>query len=130
MKKLIIAILAFAYLGASTGLVVTTHYCMGVLASWNLGNHHSATCGQCGMEKKNQGACCTDEHKFFKASPDQKLSEPAFYKAQLQVAALPSPFIAFSEPTPTFYTIENPTGHGPPWYHGVSNYILTCDYRI
>ncbi len=103
---------------------------MGQLANWNLGNHDSDTCGQCGMEKTNQGACCTDEHKFFKASPDQKLTDPAFYQAPLHVAALPVPFIEFNEITPTAYAIEGPTGHDPPLYHGISIYILTCNYRI
>lgn len=130
MKKLIVIILAIAYLGTSSGAVISMHHCMGKLANWTFGNDESKTCGKCGMEKKSNRGCCQDEHKFFKSSSDQKITESAFNEVQLLAAALPAPFFEVKNITLPCITEENPTSHAPPLHHGVSIYILTCDYRI
>ena len=130
MKKFIVTILAFAYLGTSTGAMVSMHFCVGKLANWTFGNDDTKTCGKCGMEKKTNTGCCQDEHKFFKSSSDQKITESAFNDIQIIAAVLPAPFFPVSDVVLPRITEENPRGHSPPLLHGISIYIFTCDYRI
>jgi hypothetical protein len=130
MKRIIVTILAIAYLGTSTGAMISMHFCMGKLANWSFGNDETKTCGKCGMEKKSNHGCCQDEHKFFKSSSDQKITESAFKQVQSLAAVLPAPFFELTDVVLPRITEENPTGHAPPLHHGVSIYIFTCDYRI
>jgi len=130
MKRIIVTILAIAYLGTSTGAMISMHFCMGKLANWSFGNDETKTCGKCGMEKKTNHGCCQDEHKFFKSSSDQKITESAFNEIQLLAAVLPASFVEVKHVVLPCITEENPTGHAPPLHHGVSIYVLTCDYRI
>lgn len=129
MKKIIVSILAIAYLGTSTGVMVNMHYCMGKLANWSFGSNVSKTCGNCGMETQNMG-CCKDEHKFIKNSSDQKITQPALNQAQLVSTALPVSFVDFFQIQLSGLTKESLKSHDPPLHHGISIYNFTCDYRI
>lgn len=130
MKKFIITILAIAYLGTSTGAMVSIHFCRGKLANWTFGNDGSKTCGKCGMEKKSKAACCQYEHRFIKSTSDQKITESAFSQFHLAATALPVPCFEIKNVALPRITGKNPTGHAPPLHHGISIYMLTCDYRI
>lgn len=129
MKKIIVTILAIAYLGTSTGAMVNMHYCMGKLANWGLGNDDSRTCGKCGMEKQNKG-CCKDEHKFFKSQTDQQTTVSAFHL--LQIVAVALPVSCFEIPSVDIFTIskENPISHAPPQDSDVAVYIRNCVFLI
>ena len=130
MKRIIIIILMLAYFGASTGSIVNIHYCMGELANWGLGIDDSKVCGKCGMEEQNNGGCCKDEQKFFKASSDQKITEPTNLQIQKIATAALIPYIKFIQPTLVSSVIESSAAHDPPLYHGIAIYIFACDYRI
>jgi len=57
MKKLFVLILAFVHLGASAGVTMHMHYCMGKAYGWELTEQKGKACGKCGMaktEKKNK----------------------------------------------------------------------------
>ena len=130
MKKFLVAILAFAYLGTSTGAMVSMQFCMGKFANWTFGNDDSKTCGKCGMEKKSNGGCCQDDHRFLKSSPDQKITELSFNEVRLFTAVVPAPLFKINDVVLSRTIEESPTGHAPPLNHSISIYILTCDYRI
>ena len=53
----------FFYLGATTGVAITTHYCMGEIAGMALGHQDTDYWGTCGMD--NSG-CCHDDLAFHK----------------------------------------------------------------
>lgn len=46
------------YTTASSGTVLSLHYCMGDLAGVSVGEKISSQCGKCGMKDKD---CCHDE---------------------------------------------------------------------
>ena len=130
MKRIIVTILAIAYLGTSTGAVISMHFCMGKLANWSFGNDETKTCGKCGMEKKSNHGCCQDQHKFFKSSSDQKITESAFNQIQLLAAVLPAPFFEVKDVVLPRITEENSTGHAPPLGIGVAVYLRNCVFLI
>jgi len=129
MKKIIVTILAIAYLGTSTGAMVNMHYCMGKLANWGLGNDGSRTCGKCGMEKQNKG-CCKDESKFVKSQTDQQTTVSVFHLLQIVTVSLP--VSCFELPSFDIFTIskENPISHAPPQGSDVAVYIRNCVFLI
>lgn len=102
---------------------------MGKLASWAIGSDNSKSCGKCGMEKKNKGGCCHDEHKFVKSSIDQKTVEASidYVKA---FAASPLKFPEFNVVCFIPTSVRTYAVHDPPLHHGVSIYIFNCIYRI
>lgn len=63
MRKVLIAITAFLYLAAASGVVVNLHYCMGKMVAVSYGEHDDA-CGKCGTNF-NEGSCRT-EYKLVK----------------------------------------------------------------
>ena len=128
MKKLVVAIIALLYISTSSGAVVHLHYCMGNLAGWSFGDDKSATCGGCGMDKKDNG-CCKDDHEFLKNDSDQKATE-AVQMIQLLAVGLPVSFIEISSTDFHSVTIENPINHAPPRTSGVALYILNCVFLI
>ena len=132
MKKLIVIILAIAYLGTSSGAVISMHYCMGKLANWTFGNDETKTCGKCGMEKANEkdSGCCKDEHKFVKGNTDQKTAEEGFQFIQLTSVALPVSYIEIPLPYFSSVTVQNPFSHAPPRSGGVAVYIRNCVFLI
>ena len=69
MKKLFTGILAFIYLGTSTGIALNVHYCMGKFSSVELFHHDK--CGKCGMQTAK--GCCKDEVKIVKLSDTHKV---------------------------------------------------------
>jgi hypothetical protein len=128
VKQFIVAILAFLYLGVSSGIAMEIHYCMGEKAGVEFYSGDAKKCGKCGMTEKKNG-CCSDEHKFYKlddlhkkASNDVNFETPVFI--------LSNSFPAYDfilETTPVENTINN---HSPPVYSGPSACILNCVFRI
>lgn len=88
MKKLAIVILAFLYLGTTSGATVNIHYCMGKFVEWGFGHSTTEKCDSCGMfktlDKKN---CCHDENKLIKLDGDHKSAEIFFSFLQLSSPA-------------------------------------------
>jgi hypothetical protein len=70
MKKIIVFILAFIYMGVTSGIAMDIHYCMGKKAGFDFYKSTNDKCGKCGMKGKK--GCCKDDHKFYKLSDSHK----------------------------------------------------------
>lgn len=132
MKKIIISIAAFFYIGTTTGAVLHLHYCMGTLAGWELFHQSSKKCGKCGMEKSatNDNGCCKDENKFLKNVTDQQVAKPFLQLQPNFVDIINTTFV-----TPTiniflFKKISSPITHPPPPDSGQFILILHCVFLI
>jgi len=55
--------LLFVHTAASSGTVLSLHYCMGDFASVSIGHKDKKGCDKCGMENKG---CCHDDVKVIK----------------------------------------------------------------
>jgi hypothetical protein len=130
MKKFFIAILAFLYIGTSTGAVVHLHYCMGELAYWGLGYNQTKVCGECGMDEKDATGCCKDEHTFIKNDDDQKIAENFFHFADSTLVAINaheadlSLTLVFSLPGKNF------SDNSPPRWNSVAVYLFKRTFLI
>lgn len=132
MKKFVVAILAFLYLGTSAGATLHMHYCMGKLADWGLSHSKSKTCGNCGMEKSEEkdNGCCKDEHKFVKIDNDQKAAESFLINFSLQVIDLPVAYFSLPDTPVSSVTEKHPVSHAPPRITDVAVYIRNCSFLI
>lgn len=132
MKKLITAILAFLYLGTSTGATLHMHYCMGKLADWGLGHKESKICDSCGMEKSNEkdNGCCKDEHKFVKNNSDQKVVESSFRLMEVMGTTFLPGYTELPSIQLTSVTEENPVSNAPPREQSIAVYILNRTFLI
>jgi len=131
MKRILIAIAAFLYLGSSAGATVHLHYCMGKLVDWGLGYNHLKVWGECGMEEENsKDNCCKDEHTFLKNDSDQKIVESSFQLVKLLASAplISHPDLYIAQ-IPSF-TEENPVSNAPPRSSNVAVYILKRTFLI
>ncbi len=63
MKKILSILLMLIYTTASSGTVLSLHYCMGDLAGISVGEKVSSQCGKCGMQDKD---CCHDQPVIIK----------------------------------------------------------------
>ena len=128
MKKIIVTILAFLYLGVSSGIAVEIHYCMGEKAGVEFYGNDNDKCGKCGMKEKKSG-CCNDEHKFYKLDD--------IHKKASNDANIEAPVISLTESYPVFdfllatLPVQNSiNNHSPPIYNGPSACVLNCVFRI
>lgn len=132
MKKILVTILAFLYLGSVTGATLHIHYCMGEMAGWGLWKENTSTCSRCGMDKNetDNNGCCKDEQKQVKADDDQKTPEPV-YKG----------FIKFQHPQYSFFityreffthltTKQLPENHAPPRCIPGMLHVFNCTFLI
>jgi hypothetical protein len=94
LKKLIVAILAFVYLGVAGGVMVNLHYCMGSLASLDYGSGEVETCSKCGMKEKK--GCCETEYKFVKLQDEHQLAKTTIEFNQLEAEVPSYSLLAFS----------------------------------
>lgn len=76
MKKLLSIFLFLVYTAASSGTVMSAHFCMGELAGISIGEKEHKTCGYCGME---DASCCHDLQQVVKMDGSQleKSSTPS-----------------------------------------------------
>ncbi|WP_423147953.1 HYC_CC_PP family protein [Rubrolithibacter danxiaensis] len=131
MKKALVTILAFFYLGISSGATVQLHYCMGKLINWELGEKaHNKVCSNCGMKKEKAENCCKDEVKQVKLDKSHTASEASFLAKVISSIPIIRSFTSFSFPGLTAIIHDYPVSNAPPRVHAVSNYILHCIFRI
>jgi hypothetical protein len=90
MKKFFLLILAFAYLGTSSGATIYIHQCMGKTIEWDLQGDEGHKCEKCGMHKNAANDCCHDHVKMVKMQNDQNIPATFFSKVFLS-PALPTP---------------------------------------
>lgn len=91
MKRLLIFLLAFFYLGVSFGANVDLHYCMGELVEWGINTQEEAgasNCENCGMPAESADNCCKNESKQVKIDSQQKIVK-ADYKLEITSRDLP-----------------------------------------
>jgi hypothetical protein len=78
MLRFIGILVAMMYMTVTSGVVINIHYCMGEVATVELGHNSQDSCGQCGMD--NSG-CCHDDVQVVKLCADQL---PASVNVDLQ----------------------------------------------
>lgn len=128
MKKIIISILAFLYLGVSSGIAIEIHYCMGKKAGIEFYGSDKEKCGKCGMKDK-KGGCCNDEHKFYKINDSHKnVSNDLSFATPITIAA--NTFYSYNSKIlndPFNKTVHN---NSPPVYTGPARCLLNCNFRL
>lgn len=83
MKNFLIVVLLFVHSAASSGTVLSLHYCMGDFASVSIGHKDKKGCDKCGMENKG---CCHDDVKVIKLDNNAIVHETnnhTFYQSAL-----------------------------------------------
>ena len=127
MKKVIISILAFLYLGVSSGIAMEIHYCMGKKAGTDLYGNSNNKCPKCGMKEKK--GCCNDEHKFYKLNDSHKnVSNDLNFEAP--VAFITNTFPLFNFLLANKTAEEKINNNSPPLYTRPSACILNCVFRL
>ena len=127
MKKIIVSILAFLYLGVSSGIAMEIHYCMGKKAGVELYGTSNEKCGKCGM--KGKPGCCNNEHKFYKLSDSHK-SVSNNLNFEMPVDVVTNNFILFDLLLTESPAKEKINNHSPPLYNWPSACILNCVFRL
>ena len=126
MKKIIVAILAFIYLGTSSGMAMNIHFCMGKFSSVDV-FHHSEKSGKCDM--KSSTGCCKDDFKVFKIKDSHQLFSNGFkIFSPVLISPINKNFIydnLFSTKV-----IATPNNHSPPTANNISLNILFSVFRI
>ena len=132
MKKIIVTILALAYIITSTGVALQMHYCMGELAGWGMGTNKSEICSNCGMKESDEkeNGCCKDKHILIKNTADQKSAETASFIIQIFSIALPVNFIEIQSSDFLSDNVEKPDSLTPLRSSGVAVYIRNCVFLI
>lgn len=132
VKKIIVTILAVAYLASTVGATVHMHYCMDELVSMSFSHSDEKICDKCGMDKTKDGEakdCCKDEHKQLKLENGHKAA-PAFLLQEQFAIDLPVSFLHFSiTPLPSI-TEQNPVSNAPPRSCCTALHIRNCVFRI
>lgn len=125
MRKLLTILLAFIYITTTSGVVITTHYCMGEIAGHAIGVNDTHLCGVCGMS--NEG-CCHDDLSLLKVNDDHQFvhSFVSFPSIDLQLP------ITASNENSFFYSTKNvdfAQGPAPP-ERIVDRQAMLCVFRI
>lgn len=127
-----VVILAFLYMGLSTGVTFHMHYCMGKLVSMGLWHGEAKKCNKCGMDKATacKKSCCKDVHKIVKLEKDHKNVETAILLTQLVSTATLTSYIELPQVYTPALVEEYPLSHAPPRSGQVKIHILNCTYLI
>jgi hypothetical protein len=70
VKKILAILLLLVYTAASSGTVMSAHFCMGELAGVSIGEKEQDACGYCGMD---DAGCCHDLLQVVKLDDSQML---------------------------------------------------------
>lgn len=126
MKKFLITILAFIYLGVSSGIAMNIRYCMGKISSVDFFKR-SDKCNKCGM--KASPDCCKDEFKIVKLTDSHKLiSNDVNISAPVIIIDNPNGIFEFNIVSSNISSDFN--NHSPPRSQGISLNILYSVFRI
>lgn len=72
MKKYLLVILMFLYLGVSSGIILNIHHCMGKIVEVDLWQNEM--CPSC-KEKKQTHHCCSTDTQLVKMTVDQNIDQ-------------------------------------------------------
>jgi hypothetical protein len=128
MKKLLTIIAMLVYFVVSTGFVVSVHYCMDKIRSFQLGDVTHHQCSECGMPIKDSDGCCKDEVKVVKLQVDQTIAKLATVNFSLPAVAVTYTDFLFASLI-NEQKSEEPTAHGPPLSEQ-DIYLRNCVFRI
>ena len=128
MKKITVAIIAFLYMGLSSGIAMEIHYCLGKKAGFDLYGNNDDKCGKCGMKGKKNG-CCNEEHKFYKINDSHKnvSNDLIFGIPDLVVLTTYHAYIQQFVTDAATLAVQN---NSPPYYSRPSACILNCVFRL
>lgn len=137
MKRILLIILAFVYLGLSQGPTVYLHYCMGELVQMGLEHPgESSTCEFCGMDAQasnkaaSKEACCEQDAKSIKIDNVQKIVKSEFQFAQAPVL-LPKTLIEqFLKSAPDKGIQSLFADQKAPPLQDIPVFVRNCTYRI
>jgi hypothetical protein len=125
VKKLLAILLLLVYTAASSGTVMSTHFCMGEFAGISIGEKQQDQCGYCGME---DAGCCHDLMQVVKIGDSQlvKASSVTFdYKYLVHPTKHTFPIvILFKQDKNKFSQRSFIDPGGPPVY------LRNCVFRI
>lgn len=113
MKKLLTVIALLVYFVVSTGFVVSVHYCMDKIRSFQLGDVSQHQCNECGMPIKDSDGCCKDEVKVVKLNVDQTIAKLVSADFSLPAVAVTCTNFLFT-PLINEQKLTEPSTHGPP----------------
>ena len=137
MKRILLIILAFVYLGLSQGPTVYLHYCMGELVQMGLEHPgESSACEFCGMDSSVEGtaadkeACCAQDAKSIKIDNVQKIVKSEFQFEQAPVL-LPKTLIEqFLKSAPDKASQPSLADREAPPLQDIPVFVRNCTYRI
>lgn len=130
MKKTLFAIAILSYLFATTGVEISTHYCMKKLISVKLFEHKTDVCEKCGMSQHQFSDCCHTVTKVVKLQQDQDKYTPTIYKIELpeKSVAIVSDYLAAS--FFNYISINHQEVYPPPLLSMQDNYLKHNVFRI
>jgi hypothetical protein len=125
VKKILSILLLMIYTAASSGTVISAHYCMGDLAGISIGEQESDGCAFCGMEDKG---CCHDLPQVIKI--DNSILEGQVipvvdFHPSWSIAPVASPHDGVIKGAPKVIYNFFPQYFSPP-----PQYLLHCNFRI
>lgn len=127
VKKAIIAILAFLYLGLAGGIVMNIHYCMGQLSAVDYGDDERNHCSTCGM--KEDDGCCSSELKVIKLQDSHQWAKPdSQINKDVHTIALYTK--APHQHIPLHYRLVDLRYHSPPDNRANLVFLYTSVFRI
>lgn len=122
VKRFIITILAFLYLGLTSGVVKNLHYCMGQLSNVEYGYDDHDSCGTCGMKEKD--GCCNTELKIVKVEDShQWVKSGSITKKSFTISTADSE--RYVSIPPAYYSVYASSYHSPPDRRTNSVYLHT-----
>jgi len=132
MKRVLFTILAFFYLGVSSGATVHLHYCMGELVKWNLTALDKGNCEFCGMTKNasKKNSCCKDDYKQAKIDQSKKVSQLVYEFKPLTVVFQYTLKNDVYQTTLSAQKTNTVFGNAPPEKECIPIFIRNCTYRI
>ncbi|MGB4398547.1 MAG: hypothetical protein WBJ10_04185 [Daejeonella sp.] len=129
MKKVFLTILAFFYLGVSSGATVDIHFCMGQLTNWGFSQSESEKCNNCGMEKGISPDCCKDKQHKLTVKESPKASSTVY---QFHTLGLSIPLSVYNHPGIINSNLREISvlKDSPPPNQSIPAFIRNCTFRI
>lgn len=132
MKRLLVVIFLFVYIGTSTGVTLNIHRCMGKLVNVELWQNDK--CSSCGAEKSKQAhSCCTTEMQQIKLTVDQSVAQlPVIKHIPIVIALLfdVSDLFTLYENRQAALFVSGYHFKTPPECSGTERLIQNCTFLI
>jgi len=128
MKKMLLFVTLLVYFLVSTGFVVSIHYCMDRMHSFQFGDSEQDNCEACGMPLKDNKGCCKNNVKVVKLRVDQIMGNAI--QSTVQVPVLYSSFTPLLLLLPlTRQNRSEAIANAPP-LNRQNSYLRHCVFRI